>query len=244
MSAMQYLGYNLIHSVPDSLQMSFNHHARTAQCFELHLVLRQSVDAETNTRTWSLTPVLSGPSGRAKLNEWLFTLPDPVLGAGIILPLLLRNQKAKTALNRSGVIVPNADTKSAGLSFRVMPQSAIDKIPQGPKLDALTAERIFGWKDVQRREGALVGKKQDKAGRWRLAKVPYYSTNPVHAYLIEERMKQLGRLDRYQKELSKITRAKNIPSDWATPDQRCRAAIKAVGRYGQVVPLRKSGGES
>jgi hypothetical protein len=111
MSAMQYLGYNLIHSVPDSLQMSFNHHARTAQCFELHLALRQSADAETNTRTWSLAPVLSGPSGRAKLNEWLFTLPDPVLGAGIILPLLLRNQKAKTALNRSGVIVPNADTK-------------------------------------------------------------------------------------------------------------------------------------
>ena len=244
MSAMQYLGYNLIHSVPDSLQMSFNHHARTAQCFELHLVLRQSDDAETNTRTWPLTPVLSGPSGRAKLTEWLFTLPDPVLGAGFILPLLLRNQKAKTALNRSGVIVPNADTKSAGLSFRVMPQSAIDKIPQGPKLDALTAERIFGWKDVHKHEGALVGKKQDKAGRWRLAKVPYYSTNPVHAYLIEERMKQLGRLDRYQKELSKITRTKNIPSNWATPDQRCRAAIKAVGRYGQVVPLRKSGGES
>src|SRR5262245_60630728 len=128
--------------------------------------------------------------------------------------------------------------------FRVMPQSAIDKIPQGPKLDALTAERIFGWKDVHKHEGALVGKKQDKAGRWRLAKVPYYSTNPVHAYLIEDRMKQLGRLDRYQKELSKITRTKNIPSNWATPDQRCRAAIKAVGRYGQVVPLRKSGGES
>src|SRR5262249_1467645 len=97
MSAMQYLGYNLIHSVPDSLRMSFNHHARTAQCFELHLALRQSADAETNTRTWSLTPVLSGPSGRAKLNEWLFTLPDPVLGAGIILPLLLRNQKSKNS---------------------------------------------------------------------------------------------------------------------------------------------------
>jgi hypothetical protein len=178
------------------------------------------------------------------LNEWLFTLPGPVPGAGIILPLLLENQKVKPAVNPFAVIAPHAATKSAGLSFRVMPQSAIDKIPQGPKLDALTAERIFGWKNVHKHEGALVGKKQDKAGRWRLAKLPYYSTNPVHAYLIEERMKQLGRLDRYQKELSKITRAKNIPSDWATPDQRCRAAIKAVGRYGQVVPLRKSGGES
>jgi hypothetical protein len=44
-----------------------------------------------------------------------------------------------------------------------------------------------------------------------LAKVPPYSTNPLHAYAIEERMKQLGRLDRYQKELSKITSSNNIP---------------------------------
>jgi hypothetical protein len=53
-------------------------------------------------------------------------------------------------------------------------------------------------------------------------------------------MKQLGRLDRYQKELAKITHAKDIPSDWASPDQRCRAAIKDVGQYGQVIPLSRS----
>ena len=53
-------------------------------------------------------------------------------------------------------------------------------------------------------------------------------------------MKQLGRLDRYQKELSKLTRSKNIPSDWASPEQRCRAAIKAVGKYGEVIPLSRS----
>jgi hypothetical protein len=121
-----------------------------------------------------------------------------------------------------------------------MAQSAVDKIPPGPKLDALTAERVFGWKNVHKHEGALVGKKQDKAGRWRLAKVPYYSTNSLHALSVEDRMKQLGRLDRYQKELAKITRSKNIPSDWASPDQRCRAAIKAMGQYGQVVPLSRS----
>ena len=86
-------------------------------------------------------------------------------------------------------------------------------------------------------EGTLVGKKQDKAGHWQLAKVPYYLTNPVHAYPIEERMRQLGRLDRFQKELAKITRPQNVPSDWATPDQRCRAAIKAMGQHGQVIPL-------
>ena len=113
-----------------------------------------------------------------------------------------------------------------------------DKIPPGPNLDALTAEKVFGWKNVHKHEGSLVGKKEDKAGRWRLSKVPYYSTNPVHVYPIEDRMKQLGRLDRYQKELAKITRSKNIPSDWASPDQRCRAAIKAVGHYGQVISIK------
>jgi len=93
----------------------------------------------------------------------------------------------------------------------------------------MTAQKVFGWKNVHKHDGALVGKKQDKAGRWRSARVPSYSTDPVLAYAMDERMKQLGRLDRYQKELSKITRAKDIPSDWAPPDQRCRAAIKAVG---------------
>src|SRR5262245_36203855 len=110
-----------------------------------------------------------------------------------------------------------------------MAQSAVDKIPPGPKLDALTAEKVFGWKKVHKHQGALLGRKQDKAGRWRQAKVPNYSTNPLHSYSVENRMKQLGRMDRYQKELSKISTSKNIPLDWATPDQRCRAAIKAVG---------------
>src|SRR5437773_12543690 len=121
-----------------------------------------------------------------------------------------------------------------------MAQSAIDKIPPGAKLDALTAEKLFGWKDVHKHEGTLVGKKQDRAGRWRLAKVPCYSTNPVHAYSIEDRMRQLGRLDRYQKELSKITHTKTIPSEWAPSDQRCRAAIKAMRQYGRVIPLNKN----
>jgi len=29
-----------------------------------------------------------------------------------------------------------------------MAQSAVDKIPPGPKLDALTAEKVFGWKNT------------------------------------------------------------------------------------------------
>jgi hypothetical protein len=38
-------------------------------------------------------------------------------------------------------VAPSVDTKSTGRSFQVMAQSAIDKIPPGPKLDALTADR-------------------------------------------------------------------------------------------------------
>jgi len=47
---------------------------------------------------------------------------------------------------------------------------------------------------------------------------------------IDERMKQLARSEQYEKELSRIATAKKIPADWVSPDQRCRAAIKAVGK--------------
>jgi hypothetical protein len=110
-------------------------------------------------------------------------------------------------------------------------EQALDTIPPGRQLDTLTAEKVFGWQKVHKHNGALVGRKQDKAGRWRRAKVPNYSTNPLHSYSVENRMKQLvERSDQYPKELAKITHAKDIPSDWASPDQRCRAAIKAVGQ--------------
>jgi hypothetical protein len=39
-----------------------------------------------------------------------------------------------------------------------MANKAPDKIPPGPKLDALTAEEVFGWKNVHKHEGTLVGK--------------------------------------------------------------------------------------
>jgi hypothetical protein len=186
---------------------------------------------------------LYGSVRRVNLKIWLYILPDPVPGAEITSVSSSGNRKA--TCDRSEVVAPTVVTKSTGRSFQVMAQSAIDKIPPGPKLDALTAEKVFGWKNVHKhtdRGGALYGKRQDKAGHWRLAKVPPYSTNPLHSYSVENRMKQLGRLDRYQKELAKITHAEDIPSDWASPEQRCRAAIKAVGQYGKVIPLSKLGG--
>ena len=54
------------------------------------------------------------------------------------------------------------------------------------------------------------------------------STDPVLAYAIDQRMKHIGKSERYQKELAKITRAKTLPPEWAPPDQRARAALKAV----------------
>jgi hypothetical protein len=77
------------------------------------------------------------------------------------------------------VVMQNADTKFTRRYSPVMAQAAIDKILPGPKLDALTAEKVFGWRKVHKREGSLVGRKQDKAGHWRRAKVPNYSTNPA-----------------------------------------------------------------
>ena len=102
-----------------------------------------------------------------------------------------------------------------------MAQSAVDKIPPGPKLDALTAEKVFGWQSVHKHQGSLVGRKQDKAGHWRLAKVPNYSTNPLHSYSVKNRMKQLGRSDRYQKN------SRRLP----TPKYSCR-----MGFTGSTLP--------
>jgi hypothetical protein len=39
-----------------------------------------------------------------------------------------------------------------------MVQSALDKVLPGLKLDALTAEKVFGWKNVHKQEGAVVEK--------------------------------------------------------------------------------------
>jgi hypothetical protein len=39
-------------------------------------------------------------------------------------------------------------------------------------------------------------------------------------YAIEERMKALGQWDRYQKALATITKGKNLPAEWSTPEIR------------------------
>ena len=105
------------------------------------------------------------------------------------------------------------------------------QLPVGSELDAQIAERIMGWKEVHPQDKARVvfwGKKQDKAGRWRSARVPDYSTEPGLASEVEERIRELGLFERYTKELARIAQAQGLPAGWAAPAQRCRAALKAV----------------
>ena len=109
------------------------------------------------------TVTLNDLPGRGRLNEWLYTLPGPVLSAAVTSALSSANRKAKTTCNPYAAVAPSVDTKSTGRSFQAMAQTAIDKIPSGPQLDALTAEKVFGWKNVYKHEGSLVGKNQDKA---------------------------------------------------------------------------------
>ena len=53
------------------------------------------------------------------------------------------------------------------------------------------AEQVFGWKSVRKYQGEMFGRKQDKAGHWRRAKVPNYAGDPRLAYEIDDRMKAL-----------------------------------------------------
>jgi hypothetical protein len=66
----------------------------------------------------------------------------------------------------------------------------------GADLTIATAEKVFGWRNVHKHDGELIGKKQDKLGRWRTAKLPDYANDPIQAYAMDERMKQLGRSER------------------------------------------------
>ena len=109
-----------------------------------------------------------------------------------------------------------------------MPKKTSNRDLSGDQLTKATAEKVFSWKNVHKHNGEVIGKKQDKAGRWRKAKVPDYANDQRQAYAIDERMKQLGRSEQYLKELSRITKTERLPPEWATPEQRSRAAIKVL----------------
>jgi hypothetical protein len=104
-------------------------------------------------------------------------------------------------------------------------------------MDAVVAETVMGWKDVRRETGAgYRGKRPDKLGRFRTARVPPYSTEPREAAALGPRLEQLGRFRQFLKELEKTAHAEGVPAEWAPPDHLCRAALKAVGRRAAKAP--------
>ena len=46
-----------------------------------------------------------------------------------------------------------------------MPKKAPKRNVSGSELTKATAEKVFGWKNVHKHDGELIGKKQDKLGR-------------------------------------------------------------------------------
>ena len=109
--------------------------------------------------------------------------------------------------------------------------AAVEDLRPGPALDALVAEAVMGWKDVRRESGGTGyrGRKPDRLGRFRGARVPPYSTEPREAAALGPRLNALGRSDKFTKELAKFAHAKGIPAEWAPPGELCRAALKALG---------------
>ncbi len=87
----------------------------------------------------------------------------------------------------------------------------IDKIPAGAELNAAVAERVMGWRDLRRQSDRYWGRKKDRAGRWRRAAVHDYCHEPTASILIEERMRELGLFDYYERELAKIAKAGKLP---------------------------------
>jgi hypothetical protein len=95
-------------------------------------------------------------------------------------------------------------------------------------LNAMVAENIFGWKNIRRVEGKLVGRKPDKLGRFRVASVPNYVGDARQAAAIETRMVELRKAKQYARQLEKLAAARNLPPDWATAELRAQAALEAV----------------
>jgi hypothetical protein len=108
---------------------------------------------------------------------------------------------------------------------------AVEKLSAGADLDALVAEAVMGWKNVRRENGGAgyVGKRPDKLGRFRAARVPPYSTEPREAAALGARLEQLGLSTKFSAELAKSAHAEGMPAEWAPPEQLCRAALKTVG---------------
>ena len=111
----------------------------------------------------------------------------------------------------------------------------INEMEAGREMDALVAEKIFD-RSVRVIEGAYEYRhKLTKEDHWYL--VPEFSTDIAVAWLVEERIAELGLIKEYCMHLNEIANehwdAGNRQSQrWqlihATPEDRCRAALMAA----------------
>jgi hypothetical protein len=76
----------------------------------------------------------------------------------------------------------------------------------GAQLAKVTAEKIFAGRMSISTPASLSARRRDRAERWRKARVPDYNNDQRQAYAIDERMKQLGRWERYNDDLSESPR--------------------------------------
>ena len=107
-----------------------------------------------------------------------------------------------------------------------MPNRALS----GAQLAQVTAEKIFGWKSVQKHASELIDKKQDRAGRWRTGQVPNYNNGQRQAYAIDERVSSLDGGSGTTTSFLELPKVKNLSPEWATHEQSSRAARKIFRR--------------
>ena len=103
---------------------------------------------------------------------------------------------------------------------------------EGRELDAAVAERVMGVDKEQEIDLAIldpVGVTDSfRATIWANI-LPHYSTDIAAAWLVEERIKELGLESEYSEALLNITDAsEHFEMIHASPEDRCRAARMAV----------------
>ena len=89
--------------------------------------------------------------------SYLISSPDPVPGAEIISVSSSGNPKSESNVRKGRGSCAKCGYEVNWTLLQVMAQTAIDKIPPGPKLDALTAEKVFGCKNVHEHNNARRG---------------------------------------------------------------------------------------
>lgn len=106
----------------------------------------------------------------------------------------------------------------------------IDEMQAGCEMDCIIAEKIFGWEDASWDREAHCHTGHPNKEHYRYEQVPEYSTDIAAAWEVEEEIKNKGiRMQAdYITELTLTVGPGKFEMVHATPEQRCKAALKAV----------------